>query len=206
MALISVKTILTSLCLFHITLAYFFYTNPNAIADQALVYVLGEAMGMASSHFPISSYSSHTPQTSSFATPSGASSFLAIALLVLGLSDLLTLSLPEEIWLIHYWGSQAPLRITIFAFVSLFSYFSTPSYGRAGPSRMSHPLTPPNVFVAGSTVSGGDGLRNRVFFTFAFLEFLSWFWVWVTLKEEASNFLARKRRRGSMSNGGARGF
>lgn len=48
MALISVKTILTSLCLFHITLAYFFYTNPNAIADQALVYVLGEAMGMVS--------------------------------------------------------------------------------------------------------------------------------------------------------------
>ncbi|KAI2464957.1 increased loss of mitochondrial DNA protein 1 [Annulohypoxylon bovei var. microspora] len=192
MALISVKTILTSLCLFHITLAYFFYTNPNAIADQALVYVLGEAMGM--------------PQTSSFAAPSGASSFLAVALLVLGLSDLLTLSLPEEIWLIHYWGSQAPLRITVFAGVSLFAYLSTPAYGRAGPSRMSHPLAPPNVFVAGSTVSGADGLRNRVFFTFAFIEFLSWFWVWVTLKEEASKFVARKRRRGSASNGGARGF
>ncbi|KAI0891712.1 increased loss of mitochondrial DNA protein 1 [Annulohypoxylon nitens] len=191
-ALISVKTILTSLSLFHITLAYFFYTNPNAIADQALVYVLGEAMGM--------------PQTSSFATPSGASSFLAITLLMLGLSDLLTLSMPEEIWLIHYWGSQAPLRITLFAFVSLFAYFSTPSYGRSGPSRMSHPLAPPNTFVAGSTVSGGDGLRNRVFFTFAFLEFLSWFWVWVTLKEEAGRFLAKKKRRGSTSNGGARGF
>ena len=71
---------------------------------------------------------------------------------MLGLSDLLTLSMPEEIWLIHYWGSQAPLRITLFAFVSLFAYFSTPSYGRSGPSRMSHPLAPPNTFVAGSTV------------------------------------------------------
>lgn len=71
---------------------------------------------------------------------------------------------------------------------------------------MSHPLAPPNTFVAGSTVSGGDGLRNRVFFTFAFLEFLSWFWVWVTLKEEAGRFLAKKKRRGSTSNGGARGF
>ncbi|KAI1205293.1 increased loss of mitochondrial DNA protein 1 [Annulohypoxylon truncatum] len=199
MALISVKTILTSLSLFHITLAYFFYTNPNAIADQALVYVLGEAMGM--------------PQTTSFTTPSSATSFLSITLLVLGLSDLLTLSMPEEIWLIHYWGSQAPLRITVFAFVSLYTYFSTPSYGRAGPSRMSHPLAPPNVFVAGSSMggaggggTGGDGLRNRVFFTFAFLEFLSWFWVWVTLKEEASSFVARKRRRGSASNGAARGF
>lgn len=46
MALISVKTILTSLSLFHITLAFFFFTNPETIADQALVYMLGEAMGM----------------------------------------------------------------------------------------------------------------------------------------------------------------
>ncbi|KAI1401811.1 increased loss of mitochondrial DNA protein 1 [Hypoxylon fuscum] len=190
MALISVKTILTSLCLFHITLAYFFYTNPNAIADQALVYVLGEAMGM--------------PQTTSFAHPSGPSSFLAVALLLLGLSDLLTLSLPEEIWLIHYWGSQAPLRITLWAALSLYAYFSTPSYGRAGASRMSHPLVPPSSFVASAGGTGADGLRNRVFFTLAFLEFLSWFWVWVTLKEEVVRFNARKRRRGSSSNGGFR--
>ncbi|KAI1761886.1 increased loss of mitochondrial DNA protein 1 [Hypoxylon sp. FL1150] len=189
MALISAKTILTSLCLFHITLAYFFYTNPNAIADQALVWVLGEAMGM--------------PQTAAFAAPTAASSLLSVTLLLVGLSDLLTLSLPEEIWLVHYWGSQAPLRITLFAFLSLFSYFSTPSYGRTGAGgRMSHPRTPPNAFVAGSALGGGgDGLRNRVFFTFAFLEFLSWFWVWVTLKEEAGRFAGRKKRRGSASGG-----
>ncbi|KAI0175485.1 increased loss of mitochondrial DNA protein 1 [Hypoxylon sp. FL1284] len=187
MALISAKTILTSLCLFHITLAYFFYTNPNAIADQALVWVLGEAMGM--------------PQTAAFAAPSPACSLLAVALLLVGLSDLLSLSLPEEIWLVQYWGAQAPLRITLFAAFSLFSYFSTPSYGRSGGGRMSHPRTPPSTFMAGSAVGGGDGLRNRVFFTFAFLEFLSWFWVWVTLKEEASRFVVRKKRRGS-SNGG----
>ncbi|XXG93777.1 hypothetical protein Hte_000026 [Hypoxylon texense] len=189
MALISAKTILTSLCLFHITLAYFFYTNPNAIADQALVWVLGEAMGM--------------PQTAAFATPSAACSLLAVSLLLVGLSDLLTLSLPEEIWLVHYWGSQAPLRITLFAVLTLFTYFSTPSYGRSGAGRMSHPLTPPSAFLAGnSTLSGGDGLRNRVFFTFAFLEFLSWFWVWVTLKEEAGRFVVRKKRRGSSSSYG----
>lgn len=48
MALISAKTIITSLSLFHITLAYFFLTSPVTIADQALVYVLGESMGMVS--------------------------------------------------------------------------------------------------------------------------------------------------------------
>ncbi|OTB11535.1 hypothetical protein K445DRAFT_321920 [Daldinia sp. EC12] len=191
MALISVKTILTSLCLFHITLAYFFYTNPNAISEQALVYVLGEAMGM--------------PQTTAFANPTPVTSLLGVSLLVTGLSDLLTLSLPEEIWLVHYFGAQAPLRIVLFASLSLFAYFSTPSAGRSGPNRMSHPLappsSPPSAIFSAKGPTGSDGLRNRVFFTFAFLEFLSWFWVWVTLKEEAASFASRKRRRGSSSGG-----
>ena len=49
MALISSKTIITSVSLFHITLGYFFLTSPRTIDDQALVWVLGESMGMASS-------------------------------------------------------------------------------------------------------------------------------------------------------------
>lgn len=46
MALISAKTILTSLCLFHVTLGFFFLTSPITVADQALVFILGESMGM----------------------------------------------------------------------------------------------------------------------------------------------------------------
>lgn len=46
MALISARTILTSVSLFHLTLAFFFLTSPGTIADQAIVYVIGEAMGM----------------------------------------------------------------------------------------------------------------------------------------------------------------
>ena len=49
MALISARTILTSVSLFHLTLAFFFLTSPGTIADQAIVYVLGEAMGMVRS-------------------------------------------------------------------------------------------------------------------------------------------------------------
>lgn len=48
MALISSKTIITSVSLLHLTLAYFFLTNPGTIDDQALVWVLGESMGIAS--------------------------------------------------------------------------------------------------------------------------------------------------------------
>jgi hypothetical protein len=58
MALISAKTIITSLCLFHITLGFFFLTNPASLADQAVVDVIGDAMGMVSpfylSHVPLS--------------------------------------------------------------------------------------------------------------------------------------------------------
>ena len=48
---------------------------------------------------------------------------------------------------------------------------------------------------------GGDALKNRVFFTFMFIETISWLWVWVTLQEERREVLtrraARQRRRSS---------
>lgn len=46
MALISAKTIITSVSLFHLTIAYFFLTSPSTVDNQALVFILGESMGM----------------------------------------------------------------------------------------------------------------------------------------------------------------
>lgn len=37
-------------------------------------------------------------------------------------------------------------------------------------------------------------MKNRVFFTFFFLEMVSWFWVWVTLREERYELVTRMRR------------
>lgn len=48
MPLISAKTIITSVSLFHVTLAYFFLANPSSLDNQALVYMLGESMGIVS--------------------------------------------------------------------------------------------------------------------------------------------------------------
>jgi hypothetical protein len=48
---------------------------------------------------------------------------------------------------------------------------------------------------------GGDALKNRLFFTFVFVETISWLWVWVTLQEERREVLARKARRRSGSSG-----
>jgi hypothetical protein len=97
MALISAKTILTSLSLFHITLGFFFLTNPLTIADQALVYIVGEAMGL--------------PHARDFETHSPALAFLGVVLAILGLCDLVTLSLPEEMSLVHHWGLQGTLTL-----------------------------------------------------------------------------------------------
>jgi hypothetical protein len=124
---------------------------------------------------------------------------LALLLLVMGLSDILTLSMPEEIWLIHYWTSQAPLRVFLFSMLTVVTFLTTPHAKQSGSARMSHPI-PLHGFAEGG---GWDGLRNRVFFTFAFVEMMSWFWVWVTLREETKVFVVRKRRR---SSGAARGF
>jgi hypothetical protein len=46
MALITAKTIITSISLFHITIAYFLLTSPHTVEDQILVYILGEAMNL----------------------------------------------------------------------------------------------------------------------------------------------------------------
>ncbi|KAK8050078.1 hypothetical protein PG994_011808 [Apiospora phragmitis] len=186
MALISAKTILTSLSLFHITLAYFFFTNPETIAEQALVYLLGEAMGV--------------PMTTKFSSPTPVTSLLAMILLLVGLSDILSLSLPEEIWLVHHWGAQAPLRFLFFAVVLATTWFTTPTMPRragAGGKIMSRPIAVPGTGSGG----GWDGLRNRVVFTLAFMEMLSWFWVWVTLREEARALQVKKQRRRNSSGG-----
>lgn len=39
----------------------------------------------------------------------------------------------------------------------------------------------------------GEGLNNRVIFAFAFVEMISWFWVWTTLREERRDFLLKEQ-------------
>jgi len=156
MALISAATIITSLSLFHITLAFFFLTSPGTVAHQTLVFIIGEAMGL--------------PYSRSFETQSPPLAFLSAVLLVSGISDLISVSLPEEISQYH-WGSQAPVRFFLFGCLAAYSY----AFSDKSPLYTSKSYVP----------SGwGEGLKNRVLFTFAFVEMITWFWVFVTLREE----------------------
>ncbi|TVY80387.1 hypothetical protein LSUE1_G003409 [Lachnellula suecica] len=164
MALISAATIITSLSLFHITLAFFFLTNPSQIADQTLVFILGEAMGM--------------PESRTFETQSAPLAFLSAVLLFLGVSDLVACSLPEEVYS-YFWGSQAPVRLILLFTYTFYSFFfsaKSPMYAGSG------------MYSPGGW---GEGLKNRVFFTWAFVEMITWFWAFITLREERRELALR---------------
>lgn len=52
MGLFSAYTILRGLAIFHITLAVFMLRNPKMVAEQNMVFVLGEAMHLVRSSHP----------------------------------------------------------------------------------------------------------------------------------------------------------
>ncbi|TDZ68189.1 hypothetical protein CTRI78_v002194 [Colletotrichum trifolii] len=181
MALISARTIISSVSLFHITLAFFFITNPATIADQALVYILGESMGM--------------PHARSFENKSPALAFLGAVLGMVGFGDLVTLSMPEEVWVDYHWGTQAPARLFMSIVFVIYTFVfgpSSPLYASRSGNRLAHPSAHASNPRYTPSTWGGDGLKNRVFLTFAFLEMLTWFWVWIALREEQEE-IARKR-------------
>ncbi|KAK1783346.1 increased loss of mitochondrial DNA protein 1 [Copromyces sp. CBS 386.78] len=203
MGLISAKTILTSISLFHITLAFFFITRPATIADQGVVWLLGEAMGLHTSstnHYGPNEYRLPQPHSAHFETQSPATAFLGIVLGLWGLTDLVSLSMPEEIAMLHHWGSQVPLRLTFSFFLTLYSFFfsaSSPLYNQ--DVKLNHPATPAYNFgvkeAAGDWGWGGDALKNRVFFTFMFVETFSWFWALMSLNDEKRDILKRAAQR-----------
>lgn len=101
--------------------------------------------------------------------------------------------------------SLAPLRFLLSFILLLYTFLSSassPLY-RTDATGNSAWTTSPFSSQAGRNPSyapsgwGGDGLKNRVFFAFIFVEMVSWLWVWVTLREERRDILQRKAvRRG----------
>lgn len=62
MAILSAFTLIRAISLFHITIAYFFLTAPRKIADQNIVYILGESMRLVHTH-PTTTTTQHLPLT-----------------------------------------------------------------------------------------------------------------------------------------------
>ncbi|KAK4085183.1 uncharacterized protein Triagg1_173 [Trichoderma aggressivum f. europaeum] len=187
MALISSTTIITSISLFHLTLAYFFLFRPKTVADQAIVFVLGESMNM--------------PEVRGFDVPSPALALLAVILAFSGISDLVSLSMPEEFSAFYYWGTQAsiapaPLRFFLSMLLVAYSYAFGPSsilFSSSSSSSSSSSKRRPNTSYKASG-SGTDHLHNRLLFAFMFVEMMAWFWTWITLREERSVLVEKIRK------------
>ncbi|KAH6896010.1 increased loss of mitochondrial DNA protein 1 [Thelonectria olida] len=182
MPLISAKTIITSVSLFHVTLAYFFLANPSSLDNQALVFMLGESMGI--------------PYARGFDMQSAPLAFLGAVLILVGFSDLVSLSMPDEVCLIFHWGTQAPLRFTLSLGFVLYTFLcgpSSPVYQDYSRGHFNHPSSHNPAYRPAGW--GGDMLKNRLFFTFMFVEMMTWFWIWVTVREERTAILEKKSRR-----------
>ncbi|KAF1996037.1 hypothetical protein P154DRAFT_556496, partial [Amniculicola lignicola CBS 123094] len=156
MAIVSAYTIIRGLALFHLTLGVLFLRNPKMIADQNIVFVLGEAMKL--------------PTPRDFNKPSAASAFIALLFAFLGISDLTALSLSDEV-AEQYWGTQTPVRISFLFGVTGYAYLFREGGMFANSGRHYKP-------------SVGDGLKNSIVFTWGFIELAAWFWVFITIRDE----------------------
>jgi Increased loss of mitochondrial DNA protein 1 len=83
-----------------------------------------------------------------------------------------------------YFTSIAPVRFTLFFLLTSYTFlFSAKSplassaNGTYVPSRW------------------GEGLKNRVLFTWAFVELITWFWIYAALQEERREAALRARQR-----------
>jgi hypothetical protein len=43
--------------------------------------------------------------------------------------------------------------------------------------------------------SWGEGLKNRVLFSWAFIEMITWFWIWTTLREERREMIVKAQEK-----------
>jgi hypothetical protein len=120
--------------------------------------------------------------------------------MIFGISDLAAVSVPEEIARYH-WGTQgllaysgdghphakssfiAPVRFALFFALTIYSFMFAPAPQLSGSSRYA------------ASGWGGEGLKNRVLFTWSFLEVVTWFWIFITLREERREAAVREAKK-----------
>ena len=110
------------------------------------------------------------PTPRDFNKASAATAFLAIVFAFLGVSDLASLSLHEQIS-DEYWGLQAPVRLLFLFVLTAYSY----TFKEGG------------MFDAKGVdyrTSAGASLSNSFVFAWVFFEVMAWFWVYTSLREE----------------------
>lgn len=174
MPLISSTNLLRGLSAFHLTVAYLLLAAPEKLANQNLVVILGQAVRLPQVMTVLSPEFAH-PASASFSAGTPALGLAATFLSFLALSDLAALSMQDEV---HnaYWTAQIPARLAaLFAFEA-WIYLTKPGPGDAARG----------IFM---------GLKNDVVFTWAFVELVNLFWVYLTLRDERKDMKAEQARK-----------
>lgn len=86
--------------------------------------------------------------------------------------------------------NAAPIRFMFSMGLVFYSYV----FGPTGPLGVYTTGTRKPGFLGSAGDAPTDGLKNRVIFTFMFIEMTAWFWLWVTLREERNGVVDRLRK------------
>ncbi|KAJ5157518.1 uncharacterized protein N7482_008618 [Penicillium canariense] len=202
MGLLSSKTLIQAHAVLLVVIAGYLIKNPEFITDSDLVFMMGEALKI---DFPAVT----SPTQSPFV-------FCSVLLFTGAVTDLILLTslpyhdaldealpyirplrngnlpaedlqvlakLPEYITksLTMYWNvwvGISALRFGVYGGISFFIYQARGSYLASS-------------YNTAAAVSGLDRLKDRVVFTFAFMEMMVWFWVFVTCREERQQKLTK---------------
>ncbi|PYH29723.1 uncharacterized protein BO87DRAFT_344258 [Aspergillus neoniger CBS 115656] len=211
MALLSSKTLIQAHALFLFVLAVYLTRSPEVVTESDLVFMLGEFLNLES--------------TPSISRPQSPFALCGVLLVVDALVDLILVTKVPQINEIlamaqaarvqspipvagavrtnpfmarltslysEIWTLLSAARFCIFFAVSFFIYQSQPSaWGMDAATGMG------NYGTAGAATSGLDQLKNRVVFTYGFMEMMFWLWIFITLREErqeaANRFVEQDR-------------
>ncbi|KAJ9222609.1 increased loss of mitochondrial DNA protein 1 [Paecilomyces variotii] len=196
MGFFSSKTLIQAHALFLFVLAVYLTKSPEAITDSDLVLLLGEAMKIDVSP--------------TFARPQSPFALCGILLVADALVDLIVVTKVPQINEVlaradvarsrsngstavignnpfairmaalysEIWTLLAASRFCLFFAVSIFIYQSKPvAWGVSADES--------------ETMTGLGQLKNRVVFTYGFMEMMFWLWILLTLREERQETAAR---------------
>ncbi|KAL4881488.1 increased loss of mitochondrial DNA protein 1 [Aspergillus karnatakaensis] len=205
MGFISSKTLIKGHALFLFTLAVYLTKSPEVIVESDVVFMLGEFLQLDASP--------------TFSRPQSPFAMCGILLVADALIDLILVSkiphINEILAMAEAARSQAPSTVNgiarmrsnpfIVRLASLYSeiwtllsasrfclFFAVSFFiYQSKPDAWGIKFATPGVAGSSEEASGLDHLKNRVVFTYGFMEMMFWFWIFLTLREERQEIAAR---------------
>ncbi|KAF7116392.1 hypothetical protein CNMCM5793_004636 [Aspergillus hiratsukae] len=205
MAFLSSKTLIQAHALFLFVLAVYLTKSPSTVTESDVVFMIGEVLQIDAAP--------------SFSRPQSPFALCGILLVADALVDLIVVAkIPRVNELIamvqaarnqssmpmsmssamqnpfaarlaslysEIWTLLSAARFCLFFVVSFFIYQSKPDGWGVGAARGT------GRYGSVEATSGLDQLKNRVVFTYGFMEMMFWLWIFITLREERQEIAAR---------------